>query len=69
MIDGLKSDIVSSVNGLMDNFETQPPNPKRPRSSLPKRTIFHTSGRSPSVRVSGNSYFILLYILMFCVFL
>jgi len=55
LIDGLKSDIVSSVNTLLDCFEPQqPPTPKRPRLASPTRGRFLTTGNSPGVRVSDN---------------
>lgn len=49
LIDRIKSDIVSSVNTLLDHLEPQQPStPNRSRST--PRTRFLTSGKSPGVK-------------------
>ena len=73
LLDGLKSDIVSSVNSILDCLlecePQQPPTPKRPRLASPTRTRFLILGNSPGVRVSDNSisHHIAIYI-CFCRF-
>ena len=64
LLDGLKSNIICSVDSILDCLPEcepehseqppTPPTPKRPRLTLPSGTRFLSLGKSPGVRVSYN---------------